>query len=223
MTAATTLEDREDAQQRRYYQLVFLWPTDTDKLGRYMKLAAPLVSPYGGRLDRQIAPETIYADGIERPTTINLVSNPTRELFDAFHHDEGFRAIVHLRSESTKMASVTGRPIRGAFVPRQAGEQARLYVVELARFGAGGEAPYRAYERESEPAMARHGYHVEREIRPDGASGMPFVPDIVKIGWFEGDGMAHMQADPTHARIEKELYPAAVAESIWVIGRATNL
>jgi uncharacterized protein (DUF1330 family) len=201
----------------RYYQLVFLWIEDREKFARYVELVTPVVAPHGGRLDRQITPTSFVGEGIQRPHVVNLVSSPSREAFDAFHRDEGFRRVVHLRSESTRMASAQGKSLRGEAQPGDA--QRRLYLVELARLADGGEAAYRAYEAEAEPVMARYGYRVERVFVPDSASGLPFTPDIVKVASFEDvDAIDRMHGDPMHRRIEQELYPRAVRESLWVIG-----
>jgi uncharacterized protein (DUF1330 family) len=209
----------EEDDSHRYHQLVFLWFTDHEKFGRYVELVAPTVKLYGGRLDRQIAPESFVGEGLEQPDVVNLVSSPSRERFDAFHADEGFQRIVHLRSESTRMASVQGTFIRGE--PGRSDPKARLYLVELALFGAHGEAAYRAYEAEAEPVMARYGYHVERELRPVQATGFPFSPDVVKVAFLDEPGaMDRMHGDPMHERLEKELYPGATKQSIWIVGRS---
>jgi uncharacterized protein (DUF1330 family) len=205
----------------RYYQLALLWPTDPPKFGHYCQLAAPIVAPYGGGLERQFTPATIHATGMTRPDTINLVYYASKQAFEAFVADEAFRAIVHLRSESTRMLSVEGSSVR---VGPPASAADALYVIEIARFAAGGADAYQAYEREAEPIMARYGYHVERVLRAESAGGLSFEPDIVKVAYFESaDGVARLEADPAHARIEAELYPKAVAESIWITASAAAL
>ncbi len=212
---------KRSTEDARYYQLVFLWLTDRPKFSRYVEQVTPFVAPYGGRLDRQVKPETFVAERLERPDVVNLVSSPDRESFDAFHRDEGFRRVVHLRTESTRMASAQGPSVRGE-APRGDAKD-RLYLVELASYGDGGEAAYRAYEAEAEPVMARYGYHVERVFRPDRANGFPFVPDVVKVAYFDrSDGMDRVHGDPMHARIEHELYPKAAKTSVWVLGQSTG-
>ena len=209
-----------DHDTHRYHQIVFVWIHDGPKFARYGTLVRPIVEPYDGRLDRQVKPVQFYADGMEQPDVVNLVSSPNRAEFDAFHRDERFREIVHLRSESITMRSASGPSVRGSLLPGDASK--RLYVVELAAFGPGGEAAYRAYEAAVEPVMAKYGYHVERVFRPDRMHDLPFEPDLVKVAFFDTpDGMARMHTDPEHERIEKILYPEATRASIWVIGRAT--
>lgn len=205
----------------RYFQLVFLWLTDRPKFARYVEQITPFAVQYGARLDRQVKADTFVAEGLDSPDVVNLVSSPDREAFDAFHRDEGFQKVVHLRSESTRMASAQGRSSRGEVARGDA--KGRLYLVELATYGDGGEAAYRAYEAEAEPVMARYGYHVERVFRPDQASGFPFVPDVVKVAYFDAaDGMERMHGDPMHAKLENELYPKAVKTSVWVLGASTG-
>jgi uncharacterized protein (DUF1330 family) len=211
----------QPATAERYYQLVLLWPTDHAKFNRYLSHLTPIVEPYGAALERQFSPQTIYAQGLERPETINLVYYASREAFSAFLRDERFRNIVHLRTESTRMASIEGLSTRGAAA---AGDSSsRQYLIELARFGAGGEEAYRAYEVAAEPVMARYGYHVERVIRAESVSGLSFTPDIVKVAYFDAaNGMDRFHGDVAHAHIETELYPAATSESLWIIARSTS-
>jgi uncharacterized protein (DUF1330 family) len=205
----------------RYYQLVFLWLTDRPKFARYVERVTPFVGPHGGRLDRQVKPETFVAEGLERPDVVNLVSSPDREAFEAFHRDEGFQSVVHLRTESTRMASAQGPSLRGG--TSRSDPKTRLYLVELAAYGDGGEAAYRAYEAEAEPVMARYGYHVERAFRPEQASGFPFIPDVVKVAYFDApDGMDRVHGDPMHTKIENELYPKAAKTSVWVLGASSG-
>jgi len=98
--------------------------------------------------------------------------------------------------------------------------QSRSYVVEAARFGPRGVDAYRRYEKEADALLSRYGYHVERVLEPDSVSGFPFTPDVVKVAYFEeADGMQKAHADPAHHAIESELYPAAVQQSVWVLGR----
>jgi uncharacterized protein (DUF1330 family) len=208
------------AQHDRYSQLVFIWFVDRPTFARYAELVAPVVAPYGGRLDRQFNATAIYAEEMARPDVVNLVSNPTREQFDAFHRDPAFQNVVHLRTESIKMAQVHGTPRRRTSSASDAAR--RLYLIEIAKFGDGGESAYREYERESESVMAGYGYNVELELAPNASSGLSFSPDIVKIAFFdEPDGMDRFHADPAHARIETELYPKVVSGSIWITGGLT--
>lgn len=205
----------------RHYQLVFIWPKDPPTFADYARRVTSVVEAHDGRLDRQIVPTTFYGEGLAQPAIINLVSNPSAAQFDAFHRDPRFLEVVPMRARSIDMAAADGDAER---VEAGTGDpHARHYLVELAAFGPGGEAAYRAYEAEAEPVMARYGYHVECVFRPRVAKGFPFVPDLVKVAYFEqADGMARMHGDPAHARIEQELYPQAVRTSIWAMGTSSR-
>ena len=203
---------------QRYYQVVLIKMKDPERFARYLELMAPIVHRYGGALERALLPETVYAQGVAKPDTINVVHYHNRDAYTAFNADPEFQAIAHLRSESVDMVAVGGRPVRGEVVESGIGD--RLYVVEFARFGGGGGVGYRTYEEQSEAIMSRYGYHVERVIAPDAIAGLPFTPNIVKVAYFDAhDGMDRMHQDPAHERLERELYPAAVAESIWMVAR----
>ncbi len=209
------------APDARYYELFFLWIHDPAKFARYGELVGPVVTPYGNRIDRQIRPTSIAGEGIEQPDIVNLASSPSLARLQQFERDPRFQEIVHLRSESIDLGAVTGPARRYDPGPGDAAQ--RLYLVELARFGDGGEAAYRAYEKESEPVMARYGYRVEAEIVVRTSSHLPFVPDIAKVAYFDApDGMDRMHGDPMHDRIENVLYPAATRDSLWILGRAPS-
>jgi uncharacterized protein (DUF1330 family) len=202
----------------RIYQVHFIWIRDAAKFAHYGELVAPIASRYGA-IERTIEPEKIYLEGRAKPDLVNVVYYDSEAQFEAFPHDPEFQKIVHLRSESTDLLSVAGEAVEGT-APGSDGLARRLYLVEIARFGAEGYDGYRRYEAEAEPVLRRYGYHVERVIRVKSASGAPFRPDLVKVVYFsERDGMARMETAPEHARIEG-LYPAAVPESIWVFGPA---
>ena len=117
--------------------------------------------------------------------------------------------------------SVHGESVAGAV--SSGGLDQRMYLVEIAQFGPGGAAAYRRYEAESEPVLHRYGYHVERVFKArDHSEGVPLDPDLVKVACFdEADGMARMERDPEHARIES-LYPTVVKASIWMFGTVAH-
>ena len=212
---STTLQD---ATTSRYYQVVFIWMKDPIVFGRYAALVEPIVRQYGGSLERRLVPDAIYAEGMRKPDIVNIVFYDSHAAFAAFNENPEFAKIVHLRSQSIDMASVAGVPSAGEVA--QADLEQRLYLVEVARFGPQGAQGYQNYEEQAEPVMRRYGYHVERRLVPDSASGFPFQPDLVKVAYFDTlDGMERFHADPAHPRIENELYPAAIQQSVWVIGR----
>ncbi len=201
--------------RERYYQLVFIRMNDAEKFARYCDLARPVVEPYGGALERMLAPDALHGESMARPDIVNIVHYDSRDAFESLHRDPRFREIVHLRTESIEMAQAGGPPTRGAVTADRLDR--RLYLVEVARFGPRGADGYQQYEQEAEPLMARHGYRVERVLIPDSSSGFPFEPDIVKIACFpDAECMERMHRDPAHARIENELYPSAVAQSTWL-------
>src|SRR5262245_2713309 len=214
----TTSAASQGATPSRYYQVVFIWMKDPVTFGRYAALVEPVVRPYGGSLERRLIPDAIYAEGMPKPDIINIVFCDGRAAFAAFEQDPDFAKIVHLRSESIDMASVAGAPAGGELT--QADVRSRLYLVEVARFGSQGAKGYQEYEQQAEPVMRRYGYHVERRLAPDSASGFPFQPDLVKVAYFDSsEGMERFHEDPAHARIENELYAAVVQQSVWVVGR----
>lgn len=207
----------QDAALSRYYQVVLIWMKDPVTFGRYTTLLEPVVRPYGGGLERMLIPNTIYAEGMPKPDIVNIVFYDSPAAFAAFDKDPEFAKIVHLRSESIEMASVAGLPAGGEVTQADVGE--RLYLVEVARFGPQGAKGYQDYEQQAEPVMRRYGYHVERRLAPDSASGFPFQPDLIKVAYFDSpDGMEQFHNDAAHQRIESELYPTAVQQSIWVVG-----
>ena len=220
---ATSEQTMSAAPQRagpsRYYQVVFIWMKDPVTFSRYAALVEPVVRPYGGGLERRLIPDAIYAEGMPKPDIVNIVFCDSRAAFAAFQQDSEFAKIVHLRSESIDMASVAGVPVAGEITQTDVAD--RLYLVEVARFGPRGAQGYQDYEQQAEPLMRRYGYHVERRLTPDSASGFPFQPDLVKVAYFDSpEGMERFHEDPAHPRIENELYGAAVQQSIWVVGRA---
>jgi uncharacterized protein (DUF1330 family) len=203
----------------RSYQVVLISVRDADLFERYQTAVAQVALEYGG-IERQLLPQQVYADGVQRPDIVNIVYGHSPDYLQRLDADPRFQAVVSMRSNSIDMISITGTSDR-ATVSNE-GLADRLYLMELARFGPGGEAAYRAYEREAEDFVAPFGHHVERVIRPDGiGDGLPFRPDVIKIAYFaDGAAMDRMHADPGHARIEGELYTAAVAESVWFVARA---
>jgi uncharacterized protein (DUF1330 family) len=211
------VQSMSNEHSERYYQLVFIGLKDPAMFHRYCELSAPIVRPYGGALERMLAPTAIHADAVAKPDIVNVVYYDSRDAFRDLSRDPAFREVLPLRSASITMATVDGPSRRGAVVP---GDPAtRHYLVEVARYGARGARGYEEYEAEVEPVMARYGYHVERVLVPDDVSGFPFRPDVVKIAYFDtADGMDRLHRDPAHARIETELYPAAVQQSVWVVG-----
>jgi uncharacterized protein (DUF1330 family) len=208
----------EGSMASRYYQVVFIWMKDPVKFSRYRELLGRIVQRYGGDLERMLAPDTIYAEGMPKPDIVNIVFYDDRDAFAAFNKDPEFEKIVHLRSESIDMVSVAGLPIGGTVTQDELGK--RLYLVELAHFGPLGAQGYQHYQEQAEPVMNRYGYHVERRLAPDSVSGLPFKPDLVNVAYFDSpNGMERFHTDAAHHQIENELYGAAVHQSIWVLGR----
>jgi uncharacterized protein (DUF1330 family) len=214
--AHDSVEAQVLVMNERYYQVVLIWMKDPPKFARYLEQMAPIVRRYGGSLERMLEPETIYGAGLSKPDTINVVFYDDREAFLAFNRDAEFQNIAHLRSESIDMIAIGGAATGGRVT--DGGEPERLYTVEIARFTH--EAAYRSYEQEAAPVMRGHGYQVERALAPDSTAGLGFTPDVVKVAYFESrDALDRLRRDPAHHRIENELYPSAVAESIRVFGR----
>jgi uncharacterized protein (DUF1330 family) len=214
----SAVAEAKESAARRYYQVVFIWMKDPVTFGRYRELLGPVVQRYGGGLERMLAPDTIYAEGMPKPDIVNIVFYDDSDAFAAFNKDPEFEQIVHLRSESIDMVSVAGLPIGGAVTQEELAK--RRYLVEVARFGPQGATGYQHYEAQAEPVMNRYGYHVERRLAPDLASGFPFEPDLVKVAYFDSpDGIERFHTDAAHHHIENELYSAAVQQSVWVVGQ----
>ena len=206
-----------DPALSRYYQVVFIWMRDPETFGCYCDLARPVVAPYGGMLERMLLPEAVVGDGMAKPDIVNIVFYDSGAAFAALDADPQFQRIVPMRTASIDMASIEGRPIGGA--SSQERVEDRRYLVEVAQFGPLGSRGYADYEAQAEPLMSRHGYRVERVLRPDAASGFPFTPDVVKVASFDGAGLEAWHQDEAHQRVAQELYPAAVRQSIWLTGR----
>jgi hypothetical protein len=203
---------------RRYYQLVLMRVKDAPLFGTFLDRVAPLAARHGHGLERMLAPDAIYANGIAKPDIVNVVYYENRGAFDAFESELDLQGLRELRSEALDLCTLAGWSSGDGVVPETSGP--RRYIVEVARFGPRGADGYRAYEADADAAMARYGYRVERVIEPESASGLGFEPQLAKIAYFEpGDGMERFHADPAHARIERGLYPAAVDRSIWLTGR----
>jgi uncharacterized protein (DUF1330 family) len=214
----SAVAEAKSSATSRYYQVVFIWMKDPVKFGRYRELLGPVVQRYGGGLERMLAPDTIYADGMRKPDIVNIVFYEDSDAFAAFTEDPEFANIVHLRSESIDMVSVAGVPTGGTVTQEELGK--RVYLVELARFGPLGANGYQHYQAQAELVMSPYGYHAERRLAPDRVSGLSFKPDLVKVAYFDSpDGMEQFHADAAHDRIENQLYSAAVQQSIWVVGR----
>jgi uncharacterized protein (DUF1330 family) len=204
-------------ESTRYYQVVLIWLKDPPKFARYGELLRPIAHRYGADLELMIAPRAIHGADMQPPDVVNVVYYDHPGGAAALASDPEFAKIVHLRTESIDMVAVGGRADRGSSTTAE--DPSRVtYVVELARFGPDGGDGYRRYEMGAEPIMSRYGYGVERRIAVDSSAGLPFVPDVAKVAYFEADGMDRLHRDPSHERIERELYPRAVADSVWVVG-----
>lgn len=202
----------------QYMQAVLVWVRDQTRFGEYIEAVSPVVGKYGGALQQMVAPADIYGAGFDRPDILNVVSYSGKEEWETFESDPEFLAVKPMRTESIDLLSVEGHPIHTDV--RNGRVDDRYYVVEYARFGPGGQSRYADYEAEAAQFMDPFGYTVEWMIGVDTAdSGLPFQPDIVKVAYFDNEtGFRAAHEAPGHDRIEGDLYEAAVAESLWVIG-----
>lgn len=210
--------EQADAHSSRVYSVYLIWIRDREKWDRYRELVAPIARRYGA-VERSLVPNKVYFEGHTAPDLVNVVYSDSGAQLDNLAKDPAFQRIVHLRSESVDMMSVHADAIGGAV--SNAAIERRAYLLEIAQFGPEGAAGYQRYESESEPVLRRYGYHVERVLRVHERSpGFAFEPQLVKVAYFEeADGMAKMEADAEHARIEA-LYPLAVKASIWIFASA---
>jgi uncharacterized protein (DUF1330 family) len=200
-----------------YHQLVLIWVRDPAKFQEYLRRLPPIVAKYGGAGDRTIQPTSIWADGLERPTIVNLVHYDDKESYQRFNADPDFLAIEHLRSESVDLMTFEGLLTHSG--PSDDGLADRSYNVELLRYASGSPEAYRRYEREGEAVMRRYGFRVEYVLEIEPSAARRF--DLAKISYFPNSAaQADFENDPLHKVIEEELYPAAVGDSIWITGIA---
>ncbi len=212
-----TKETASKMDSDRYYQLVLIWMKDPAKFGQYAQKAGPLAVKYGSGLERMLAPDAIYAEGMKKPDIANIVFYRDQQAAKDFERDPDFKKVEHLRSEAIEMITVGGLPVDGSVSQEELAK--RLYLVEIASFGEGGKTAYDAYQAKSEPVMKRYGYNVERILKADEATGFGFKPNVVKIAYFDdAAGMEKFHGDPKHPELEKA-YPAAVKNSVWLIAK----
>ena len=150
-------------QQDDYMQLFLIWVRDRDLFGRYRREVATVARRYGD-IERSLAPQEIYGDGLSVPDIANITIAASKASLDAMHADQQFQAMVGMRTTSTDLVRVAA-PAQSGTV-RSHDLEARLYLAEIAAFGPGGEDGYRSYEREADAFMSPYGYHVERVFRP---------------------------------------------------------
>jgi uncharacterized protein (DUF1330 family) len=209
-------------QTRRYYQLVFIWLRDLAMFQRYLQLARPVVERYGGALERMLAPTSVSAENVTKPDIVNVVYYEDEFAYYRMNGDPEFREVVPLRSQSIDMLTIEGNPREETQSLADLAREdlgRRLYRVEIVRFGTRGAGGYRAYEEASVPILEEYGYRVERTLSVDSASRCPFQPDLVKIAYFDRrDGLARVEQDARHRRLERDLYPAIVAQSMLLLG-----
>lgn len=201
-----------------YMQLFLIWVRDRNLFDRYQREVAAVARRYVD-IERSLAPQEIYGERLSLPDIANVTIAPSKVSVDAMRADPEFQAVVGMRARSTDLVRVAG-PAESGTVHAHDLEH-RLYLVEIAAFGTGGEEAYRSYEREADTFMAPYSYHVERVFRPDDADGLPFQPNLVKVAYFDDPtAMERMHEDPGHSRIEHELYGSAVAQSLWLVAKA---
>jgi uncharacterized protein (DUF1330 family) len=197
-----------------WHQLVLIWIRDPAQFQDYLSAMAPIVSRYGGAADRLFAPTALHADELTTPDAVNLVHYDDRAAFAAFNQDPDFQQIKHLRDESVDLLSFEGRLARADPAPP---DPQRVYGIEIVRFPDGSRKAYERYEREGESVMGRYGFQVEHVLDLDTTSTAGRRFDLVKISSFPSSAQrAAFETDPEHARIEQDLYPAAVADLIWI-------
>lgn len=200
----------------RYYQLVFITVGDHGKFARYLELLRPVVKPYGGALERMLAPETVFGDTMAKPEIVNIVYYDDKRAFESFNVDPEFRKIEHLRAESIQMSVVGGRAIAGEMSESHLAE--RIYLVEVARYREGIEG-YLGYAAESAAFVTGYGFHTERVLRAETQQGFGFEPTLVRVAYFDtADGFDRMQMDPAHERFDR-LYADATSDSVWLSAR----
>lgn len=198
-----------------YHQLVLIWLRDAPTFRSYQEQVQAIAARYGA-LDQMFAPQSLYPEGLSKPDILNLVHYNGYADVSALQADPDFQRVLPMRTASIDMASVSGWSEWADERPNANTE--RLYLIEIARLGAGGRAAYDRYNARAREAMAAYGYHVERRLRADQAAGLPFEPDVVQIAYFDDPaGMDAFHRDPAHAELERS-YGEVVAESVWILG-----
>jgi uncharacterized protein (DUF1330 family) len=193
-----------------WHQLVLIWIHDPARFQDYLTAMAPIVRRYGGAADGSFAPTAIHAAGLTTPDVVNLVHYDNRAAFDAFTNDPDFQQIKHLRDESVDLLSFEGR-----LAKKSPPDSGRTYGIEIVQFPNGSREAYQRYERDGESVMARYGFQVDYVLEIEGSAEHRF--DLVKISSFpSGADRAAFETDPLHQRVERELYPAAVGDLIWI-------
>jgi uncharacterized protein (DUF1330 family) len=197
-----------------WHQLVLIWVHDPARFSEYLAVMAPIVGRYGGAADRSFTPTAIHADGLTTPDMVNLVHYDSRAAFTAFNDDPDFQRIKHLRDESVTLLSVDGRLARAHPAPP---DPERVYGIEVVEFPQGSGEAYRRYENGAESGMARYGHQVEYVLDIEISSSVDRTFHLAKISSFPSAAhRAAFESDPMHAHIERDLYPAAVADLIWI-------
>lgn len=206
---------RTEAARGRYYGVHLIWLKDAVGFREYQTAVGPIAARYGV-LDRTLVPSALYGDGLSKPDLLTVVHYHDRAGVAGLEADADFRRVVPLRTASIDLVSVGGASTFAELAPEPSGE--RQYLVELVRFGEGGEAAYARYAARAEAAMGPYGYHVELVLRPEHHSGLAFVPDLVKVAYFDSaDGFGAFHRDPAHPDLERS-YGEVAAESVWIMG-----
>src|SRR6266540_5740873 len=133
-----------------YYHLWLIWLRDREMFARYQTAVAPVAARYGA-IERSFTPIEVYGEGVTLPDIVNVVHTSGERSLAAMNADPEFQAVVSLRTDSTDLARVGGVDESGSVDHTALTE--RRYLIEVARFGAGGAAAYRDYERAADTLM----------------------------------------------------------------------
>lgn len=209
------------ATEKHYHQLVIIWVNDSAKFQDYIGKMAPIVRKYGGALDRSFVPSAIWANGLRTPDMVNLVHYDNKEAFEQFKQDSAFRAIVHLRDESTEILSYEGFLEEEDIV--EGNEKDREYTIEIVSYRDNSSDLYKKYESTDEGKMREYGFHVEYAMKPESFPKNAPKPDLIKISYFPTIAQKkQFEKDTMHKKIEQELYPNAINSVIWISGKSAN-
>ena len=170
---------------------------------------------YGGAADRVFAPTAIYADALGTPDVVNLVHYDSEAALQRFLQDPEFLAIKPLRDASTRLLSFEG--FLETEDPLADANCERVYGIEVVAYRHVSSAGYERYATEADAAMRPYGQHVDYTMRITGRpASEPAFAIVRSTSCPSADARVQFESDPSHARLEQELYPAAVQSSIWL-------
>jgi hypothetical protein len=209
---------RLESEPRRCYEISLTQPAAGTNLAHCRQIIAPGAAPDAQEFERRLAIERIIAGDMDLARPANVTPGWTRSLLQGLARLSGLAA---LRIDDTQRASIRGLSIHSA-TPHAIRSDGQ-YIIEIARFGAGGARAYRHYEQAfMHPVLSRYGYQPELELQATRSSGLGFRADLVKIGCFSvADACERLwrYPDPDWAAFMRYLYRHVAPDSVWILAR----